>query len=125
MCQPRGRLTKKAWAGLDRSPHPTPPSLIVKKSCSCPHCCMRGGRKNRHEILHSSTAKKTDDPSGHQTQPSHQMCPLQRSTALSGCSLEATSLLLGNPSVASAEHLILRTFTPDMPLRITEESRHS
>lgn len=93
MCQPRGRLTKKVWWDW------TPASPIVKKSCSCPHCCMRDGRKNRHEILHSSTAK-TDHPSGHQPQASHQMCLLQHPTALSSCSLEATLHLLGNPSVA-------------------------
>lgn len=99
MCQPRGRLTRKVWAGLDRSPHPT--LSQHEEKLQLPTLLHEDGRKNRHEILHSSTAR-TDDPPGHQTQASHQMCPFQHSTALSSCSLEATSPLLGNPSVASA-----------------------
>lgn len=53
-------INKKVLGGIGQVTSPNPPS-VRRKAAAAPTAALAGiGRKNRHEILHSSIAKRDD-----------------------------------------------------------------
>lgn len=116
VCQPTGRLKQKE--GFGRITQVISPTLPRKKSCSCPHHCMTNARKNRHEILHPSTARTSGERTGR-----NQTCMLQHSSSLScpGLLLKPSLTYLPSPQQPVLECLSPRTCISDEFLSATDE----